>query len=661
MNIFLKQMTRKWVFTSVLALLLAFAIGFSCIGYAAWSNAQSQIANIDSDYTTIAVPLPRDNEYITQQWLTVGGLPKKDGNIYWNDGTVSYSSENIAAIGSLAPQVIKAQHSGILSAGLANLRGLASGSYDATQYNEAFDQLNYGFCVLAVKCTSVEDNTVYGYQEGDVRNIGEVSYTADFEIVECLSLMDSYGDISGKNIRIWGGDSEHCLVESDGAIPFEAGKTYLVRGFFRDLPYTMQWNNHEGNLEMAPVQTQENPVEGIVRSLELNACGIYDSKDLSLDEHELEGSEFTFYYTAMEGALPYYCAYTGTVQDFLNTEEGTVWKNTIIPWTENCQNSAALILTDNLNAIYNFNTGTASILEGRAFTQEEYDSGSSACIVSAVFAKHNNLSVGDVVTADLHDTGMAEYEVHVEGATSSYNDYVYLRKLLTEDTKVSTQQSYEIIGIYTAPEFSDGQYNFTADSIFVPKKSVENAQQYEEPDIAYLNALVLKNGTGEDFEAYMTDNGMPGCYIFLDMQYEDTRPALEAMADNAFRLMVIGIAVFLLVCVVSLHLMQNRMKIVVSGARRIGLSRIVIWKQTISAFLPLSIVAAILGSLLAMAAFGAVTRTVLDTDIAAQLQPILLCAGVEMLGFIAAALICCWPLSIPNLMQSAQKRRKHRR
>lgn len=657
MNIFIKQMTRKWVSTSMLTLLLAFAVGFSCIGCAAWFCTKGQIADIDADYTTIAVPLPQNNEYITQRWLNVGGLPGEDGNIYWSDGTVTYSKENIAAAAAHAPQVTAIENSGILSAGLLNLKGLASGSYDAAQYNEAFDQLNYGFCVLAVKCTYVEDTTVYGYQEGSVRNIGEVSYVADFEIVDCLSLMESYGDLSGKSVRIWGGDSEHCLTEHGGKVPFDAGKTYLVRGFFRDLPYSMQWQKHGEDLEMVPMQAQEDPAGGIVRSLELCARSVYDNRDLSPEEHELEGSEFTYYYTAMEGALPYYAAYTGNPRDFLNTEVGAVWRDVIIPWTQTCQNSAAVILTDNLNAVYNFNTGVAGILEGRAFTQEEYDEGGSVCLISAAFAKHNSLSVGDAVTVDLYDTGTAEYEVHVEGAVSSYYDYVYLRGILTENARIETEKSYTVIGIYTAPEFSDGQYNFTADSIFVPKKSVKNAQRYEEPAIVYLNALVLENGTQADFEAYMTEQGMPGCYAYLDMQFEDTRPVLEAMSDNALRLMVLGAAVFLLVCMVSFYLMQYRMKSVVVGARRIGLSSNAVWKQTVSVFLAFSIAAVILGSILAAAAFGAVTKAVLKTDITVRLYPILLCAGVESLVLIASAALCCRVMSNPRLMQSARRKK----
>ena len=150
---------------------------------------------------------------------------------------------------------------------------------------------------------------------------------------------------------------------------------------------------------------------------------------------------------------------------------------------------------------------------------------------------------------------------------------------------------------------------------------------------------------------------MPGCYAYLDMQFEDTRPVLEAMSDNALRLMVLGAAVFLLVCMVSFYLMQNRMKSVVIGARRIGLSSNAVWKQTVSVFLAFSIAAVILGSILAAAAFGAVTKAVLKTDITVRLYPILLCAGVESLVLIASAALCCRVMSNPRLMQSARRKK----
>ena len=81
-----------------------------------------------------------------------------------------------------------------------------------------------------------------------------------------------------------------------------------------------------------------------------------------------------------------------------------VWREEIIPWTQVNQNSAAVVLTDNLYGTYNFNTGAASMLEGRAFTQAEYDTGALVCLVSAGFARHNGLAVGDEIAMDFYDT-----------------------------------------------------------------------------------------------------------------------------------------------------------------------------------------------------------------------------------------------------------------
>ncbi len=647
MNIFGKQITRKWAFSTALTLLLALSVGFSCIGYSTWSSVQEQMNAISSEYTTIAVPLLPDEEYIREQqrkgWKTMD-----NGDIRWKDGTITYSRKNVEEVAGQAPQVLKVENSGLLSVRLVNLKGLSSGSIDPVQYNEAFDLLNYSFCVLAVKCIGVTDTSTQGYveknvslsggREGSVRYVGQTSYYADFEVVECLSLMEAYGDLTGKTIRIGDGETEFCLTEENGRIPFEEGKTYLVRGFFRDLMYKMVWGQAQ------KTQVEENIEEMIVRAVELCARGVYDSKDLSCVQYYLDESEMDQYYMPMEGSLPYYCEYTGTPQEFLNTAEGTVWRDTIIPWTRLNQNSAALVLTDNLYAGYNFNTGAASILEGRAFTEEEYAEGSDVCLVSASFAQHNNLAVGDTVTAELYDTQVGKYDIHVEEKTVSYNDFIYLRRPITADDGLNVQKSYRIVGIYTAPEFSDGQYNFTADTIFAPKKLVADAKQYEEPEVAYLNALILKGGSQEEFEAYMAKHDMGGYYTYLDMGYSEVSPALEVMEANAARLLYIGCTVFVLAGLVSFYLLANRMGQAVRGARLIGVRRGRIWRQTMTVFLGVVLAASLLGAAVGLISAEAVAGSVLAF------------AGMEVLFLVAVAGLVCFVVSGPNLMKSRGRR-----
>lgn len=657
MNIFRLLFTRRCAYSIAIILLLSFSIGFSCIGYSAWESAQNQIANIDSGYTTIAIPLPIDGEFITHQWRNVGGLKKDDGNIYWADGTVTYGKEYVASVAAQAPQVERIENSGILSAGLVGSNGLASGSYDFSQYNEAFDFYNYSFCVLAVNCVNVTDISVDGYlEEGDIPTYytGEVSYIADFEVAGCVSLMDSYGDLTGEHIRIWSAGGAPVLCNQDSSFPFEVGKTYLIRGFFRDLPMTLQWDYSAEEPTQILAPSPENKELGVVREFMFTAPGMEEYADLSAECYAVEGKIDTYYYTAHEDALPFYSEYTGAWQAFLETDEGKVWKDTIIPWTQVNQDSAAVVLTNNLNSIYNFNTGAASILEGRSFEQEEYTSGSDVCLISAAFAKHNGLSVGDTVTLDYYDTGMTQGEIHVE-AVSSYNDYLYQRLTLTPESKVGIEKTYQIIGIYTAPEFSSGQYNFSADTIFIPKASVSSAEQYEEPDIAYLNALLLKNGTEEDFEAYMEAQGLPDNYEYVNMSFQDALPALEALADNATRLLLIGFAVFIFVAGISLYISLRQMMPVIHSVRLIGVRGKFVWKQAMSILNITVLTSVALGTILGASFFSSITEKILEASISFSWLPMLLCAGIELILLVVAAIAVCWQASNRNLMQSGGK------
>lgn len=682
MAIFRKQMIRRPPMTIFLILLLAMAIGFSAIGCAAWVSAREQMASIQEIYTTMAAPVPVDYLQILEQWRE-GGLEKADGNIYWSDGTVTYSKENIAAVAERAPQVAQVSNSGYLSAHLRNARGLASGSLDMTQYQEAFDYFNYSFCVLAVKCVSLEDMTEEGYFDDSAEiplySYGQIGYTAQFEVLESLSLMDSYGDLTGKDLWISrnmvniGGNGGWDLTEEDGSIPFEEGKTYLLRGFFRDIWMEDMWD-YEAETPtriIAPSQEEyvkrrlqftDAPVDGQEIVYGENAEGYQEAiavgavPNLMVEQHEVKGMPYTYYYTTPEGSLPFWAEYTGDLDAFLESEEGRVWKETIIPWTEMNQNSAAVVLTDNLYSSYNFNTGGASILEGRDFTREEYQAGADVCLVSAAFAQHNGLALGDTVKMDYHDTGVYQGWIQTETSINSVVDYLYQRLPLTPENRIGLEKEYQIVGIYTAPEFSVGQYNFTADTIFVPKGSVPDAERYQEPMVPYLSALVLENGTQEAFEAYMTEQGMGGSYVYADMHFEDTRPALEALEANAMRLLLIGLAVFALVTGIYLYLVLRRMRPVSRSMRLMGISKRTVRRQMLSALVPLNLTSVLCGLLLGAALFGQITMAILSSTVEFTWMPVLLCGGVEAVALLLLTTLGTHGQSRMSLMQ--KKRRK---
>ena len=683
MNIFRQLLIRKKAFSVLLIILIASSVIFSCIGCCAYSNAKNQIANISSSYTTLAVPVPADYDEIMRLGM-IGWIPSDDENTHWADGTITYSKENIEKVVLQAPQLEKVEKSGLISAHLTDYKSVSSGFYNTTDYNTAFDSFQQNFCVLALKCTNVIDIT---------RNNPEYAnywkyHCVEFEVLDCVSLMEDYGDITGKHL-IMPNYYSYIVYNNDGSLPFEAGKQYLVRGFYSDIPVIFGVDYEAENPHMGRIRAPENPDDENNKRAYTRALfftyDYYMLKYLGIGDEILRNNKsakpdffkkmtytgdinflsevFTdkedprmYYTTYCEDALPLFAEYTGDWQDFLNTDEGKVWKDTIIPLAELNQNSVGVILTDNINSTYNFNTGVASILNGRAFSEEEYKNGSDVCIISASLALRNNLSVGDKISLDYYNSGTSQVNLIIR-AFNDISDYYYTRLTLTPEKRLGIERECEIVGIYTAPEFTDGQYNFTADNIFVPKNSIPNAEQYENPDIAYLNSFVIKNGMKDDFEAYMAEHDMGGSFTYVDMNYTDALPALEALAANALRMLIIGCTVFAFVAVIGFYLIFRQMNSTIRSVRLIGVGTGVVRQQLCSALIGLSAVAVLLGAALGAALFKTITDAVLEASVEFSFGALALCCGTEFAVLAALAAIWSFAAANPNLMNSRKKKK----
>lgn len=662
MNIFRQLLIRKKAFSVLLIILIASSVIFSCIGCCAYSNAKKQIANISSSYTTIAVP----NPLIRSEFLLHEGgyRMSTDGNVYWADGTVTYSKENIEKVVLNAPQLEKVEKGGLLSAALPDLQGISSGLLEPKNHADAFDWFRYNFCVLALKCKKITDTTVHPdfYIDDSGMNCfvtGTESYKAEFEVLGCVSLMDSYGDIVGRSVTLlsYFGSGSVPFSNSDKTIPFEEGKQYLVRGFYGGL-FTDGGYDYENERWGTVLRPDEKVYRYFVLTDDafgddINFTEIKHTEKVELDSGYIADN---IYYTVDDNAMPFIAEYTGDWQDFLNTDEGKVWKDTIIPLTELNQNSVGVILTNNLNSIYNFNSGIASILEGRAFSDEEYENGSDVCIISASLALRNNLSVGDKISLDYYNTGATRRDLLIPDLNYR-SDYYYTRLTLTPENRLGIERECEIIGIYTSPEFTDGQYNFTADNIFVPKKSIPYAEQYENADIAYLNSFVIKNGMKDDFEAYMAEHNMGESFIYIDMNYTDALPALEALSANALRMLSIGCAIFVFVSIIGFYLICRQMKSSIRSVRLIGVGTSVVRKQLFSALIGLSAIAALLGAALGAALFKTITAAVLKGSVEFSFGALALCCGVEFAVLAALAAIWSFAAANPNLMNSRKKKK----
>ena len=572
MNSFLKQATRRPLFTTLLVLLLSFSVLLSCIGYSAWESAKTQKSEISNGYTTIAIPIEPDLSNLS---------PEEIATALQNRVFADNAAQE-------APQITMVDRRCLLSAHIAGSRSLSSSSIDPSEYNTAFDGECYSLAVFALRCSGIREQPTEGM----------FLYDATFSVEEIVCLSDAYNTFPRP-------DSVHIysdVRESNGAAPFEKGKTYLVFGQYQDHRVVRSADGHDQvkneNRYIVPFPEINSNFYGEPSSLEL---GSYNGLD---------------YHFPAAGQLPWVCEYTGSVTDYLNSDAASTWREDIVPLCQLNYESAAVILTDRAESMYSFNTGDEALLSGRFFTGEEYTNGDDVCVISAAYAEQNGLRLGDMIQLDYYDSGFGEYN---NGATANsmlaaedpgpYRQRYYM----SLDDAIGVCKNYTVIGIYTGARFAFGAYQLNADTILVPKASVPNAQNYETRANSLLNTFVLKNGSAKEFEKYMEQQNLAGQFLYFDQDFSSMQESLDALETNAMRLMMVGIGVFLLTSALFLFLNFRRMNLTIRGVRLLGRSSKAVFREIIMALIPLETLAVLFGTCAAIALFDVVTRNLLSS------------------------------------------------
>lgn len=572
MNIFLKQATRRPLFTTLLVLLLSFSVLLSCIGYSAWESAKTQKSEISNGYTTIAIPIEPDLSNLS---------PEEIATALQNRVFADNAAQE-------APQITMVDRRCLLSAHIAGSRSLSSSSIDPSEYNTAFDGECYSLAVFALRCSGIREQPTEGM----------FLYDATFSVEEIVCLSDAYNTFPRPgSVHIYSD-----VRESNGAVPFEKGKTYLVFGQYQDHRVVRSADGYDQvkneNRYIVPFPEINSNFYGEPSSLEL---GSYNGLD---------------YHFPAAGQLPWVCEYTGSVTDYLNSDAASTWREDIVPLCQLNYESAAVILTDRAESMYSFNTGDEALLSGRFFTGEEYTNGDDVCVISAAYAEQNGLRLGDMIQLDYYDSGFGEYN---NGATANsmlaaedpgpYRQRYYM----SLDDAIGVCKNYTVIGIYTGARFAFGAYQLNADTILVPKASVPNAQNYETRANSLLNTFVLKNGSAKEFEKYMEQQNLAGQFLYFDQDFSSMQESLDALETNAMRLMMVGIGVFLLTSALFLFLNFRRMNLTIRGVRLLGRSSKAVFREIIMALIPLETLAVLFGTCAAIALFDVVTRNLLSS------------------------------------------------
>ena len=634
MNTFTKLFLRKPVFTVVLTLLLTLAVGFSCIGFSAYATAYEQRIMIEKNYTSIALPAPKR----VLQYKTEDGAV-----MYYEDDTFAYDFDRIEAVAKNAPQYKRSSNSGFLGGALTDMCGVAGGMRRTGRLPFQlieFDRYGCAFSVLALECIGVDDRSAKpdADQVFGIFKKGYMAYSAYFRVIGTPSIMEQYGDITGNYVCI-GETWYDGPYNDDLTVPFEVGKRYVVRGFIDSV---MNVNINPNYMSIIG--------KNYCLGFNLWQTNSYEVKMPDLYPEKRQREDGVYYIVTCDGSLPYFAEYDGDWRDFLNSDAGAVWRENIIPWTSMNQSAVSVVLTDNIYDSFNFNAGKALVMEGRAFSEREYANGDDVCLVSAAFAEMNGINVGDTVEIDCYDCGIEKLP--------TIGRIPQRRLTIMPSENIGMRKEYTVIGIYTAPEFEEGLYNFTADTIFAPKKSVPDAEKYENPEVSYLNATVIKNGQVEEFEKYMAEHGMGGYYRYFDMGFESAAPTLEALVANATRVIAIAMSLLVLVAAVGIYLTISRMKPAIRSERLVGVKRGMVWRGISGVFSAVIGISVALGALLGALLYGNITKAIFETSVELNLPALIACAAGEFVLLTAAAMLAAVPAASPNLMNSGRVKRK---
>lgn len=592
MNIFFKQAMRKPIFTILMVLLLSFSAALSGTGYSAWTSAAIQQDEISSSYTTISIPIEPDLSKLPAEEVALA----MQNRVY---------ADNAA---QEAPQIAMVDRRCLLSAHIAGSKSLSSSRVDPAEYNIAFDGECYSLAVFALRCDSVRE----------LPTEGMLLYDAAFQIEEIVCLSDAYDSLPKP-------DSVHVysdVREADGTTPFEEGRTYLVFG---------QYQDHRVVRSADGYSQVKNENRYIVPFPELQSNSSYKSS--APENVDRNGQTYRF---PAAGQLPWFCAYEGSVTDYLRSDEAAVWSEEIIPLCRLNQESAAVILTDNIESMYSFNAGDTSLLAGRFFTDEEYADGADVCIVSAAYAELNGLQPGDTIQLDYYASGFGAYN---NGALensmfASKDPGPYLQRYyMSPDDAIGVSKKYTVVGIYTGVRFAFGAYQVNADTILAPKASVPNAQNYEARANSLLNTFVLENGSSGEFEKYMEQQGLGGQFLYFDQDFSSMQESLEALKANAMRLMTVGAGVFLLASVLFLFLNFRRMKPTVRGSRLLGRPSKAVFREMTVVLIALEVLAIMVGTAIAAILFNTVTENILSSALMLRPEAMAAASGAA-LGFL---------------------------
>lgn len=359
---------------------------------------------------------------------------------------------------------------------------------------------------------------------------------------------------------------------------FRTGERYVICGAFCPVDYGSMYGEHVNltsrmvNYLILPGRVSEE--DGML----MGHLPIYPS-DLP------DGALYEPY------SFPAAEALTGDAASFFEDTPHEIWREYRETW-EKQQHSLPVIGTEHLESVFLFLTGDAEIIDGRSFTEEEYETGAKSVILSEAIVKRAGLSVGDSITIrqylcegdpvlDTNESTMPRggrrsgTSILAVSGASLNNPSI---DMLNMQTAYGPEEAFTLVGVYRlTSDWSRKTYAFTPNTVFIPRAAqIDGAfariPAEGGPDIygIYLS-IELKNGHVDEFQTALADSPYAGQFYTYDQGFEAVQRNINGLSLTSLRLFVIAAFGWILFLILFLLLYQAAQRRTLGTMRSLGM------------------------------------------------------------------------------------------
>ena len=571
------QLTRRPVKAAFGALLLALAgVILALSGGQFWAAVQTR-AGVEETYTTVAVVTGGKRQLVSS------------GDIVYEDiGPTYEANEFLKEAAQKGWSIIRGQATMGLAGGyspkltpLTTFYQMDVDSSDTRIDND--EDVPYNFAILEIEITEVGEERVYYPREYDTGAF--FNWVVSGKVLGVQAMSGDWNDPTGRNANFY----LQITGESDAAgKALQAGQRILVFTHnYRDLdfeqrcliaedlrlsgyevdPRSLDIENNmiryadrttaititdgEGNPWPDDAPLYKDPVTGNESTIDLRrlntiAFNVDDcSQPWTLYDEQWNVEEQKWEWT-VQRVIAYDTDYD--LASFTILPEGVTAEEMIASsptWQKAMESvrvnshSVPVLTLEKVEALADFAAGNAMVTQGRSISQAEYDSGAAVCLVSESLARENGLNVGDVLPLSL-------YEYDQDLRYSYIHEYNPRPSCYLPDQGFQQETEYTIIGLYRqSNEWVTTPTSFTPNSVFVPEKSV--TCQTVTGNYGVWSSLILQNGTIDQMEARLKENGLGGTVTYYDQGYSDIVESLDGYTRVSRTVLCVGLALWAVV------------------------------------------------------------------------------------------------------------------